>query len=215
MFATCCRELYNKTLSQLEARLKALFSTLTSWGPAGLFLLAIVDSAGLPLPGGIDALVVLLAVANPAAAHWSALVAVVGSLIGNYILYAIARKGGRAYLDAHATSRRALKVREWFGRYGLLTVFIPTLLPIPLPMKPFVLSAGALGVTPAAFIGVVALGRLLRYTGLAYLGAQLGVHSMTYLKEHAWHLSAFAAALFAVLYLMVRAVERRRLSSAI
>ena len=209
------RELYNKTLSQLEARLKALFSTLTSWGPAGLFLLAIVDSAGLPLPGGIDALVVLLAVANPAAAYWSALVAVLGSLIGNYILYAIARKGGRAYLDTHATSRRAMKVREWFGRYGLLTVFIPTLLPIPLPMKPFVLSAGALGVGPAAFIGVVTIGRLLRYTGLAYLGAQLGVHSMKYLKEHAWHLTGFAAALFVALYLMVRAVERRRLSSAI
>ncbi len=206
--------MYNKTQSQLEARLKALLSTLISWGPVGLFLLAIVDSGGLPLPGGIDALVVLLAVANPATAYWSALAAVLGSLIGNYILYAIARKGGRAYLDARATSRRALKVREWFRRYGLLTVFIPTLLPIPLPMKIFVLSAGALGVGPAAFIGVVAIGRLLRYAGLAYLGAQLGVHSMRYLKEHAWHLSGFAVALFVVLYLMVRAVERRRLSSA-
>ena len=191
-----------------------MFSTLSSWGPVGLFLLAIVDSAGLPLPGGIDALVVLLAVANPGTAYRSALLAVLGSLIGNYILFAIARKGGRAYLLAHATSRRAVKVREWFGRYGLLTVFIPTLLPIPLPMKPFVLSAGALGVGPAAFIGVVVVGRLLRYVGLAYLGAQLGVHSMTYLKEHAWHLLGFAAALFAALYLMVRAVERRRLSSA-
>jgi len=206
--------LYNKTQSQLEARLKTLFHTLTSWGPVGLFLLAIVDSGGLPLPGGIDALVVLLAVANPGTAYWSALMAVLGSLIGNYILYAIARKGGRAYLDAHATSRRALKVREWFRRYGLLTVFIPTLLPIPLPMKPFVLSAGALGVRPAAFIGVVTIGRLLRYVGLAYLGAQLGVHSMTYLKDHAWHLTGFAAALFAALYLMVRAAERRRLNSA-
>ena len=206
--------MYNKTQSQLEARLKTLFHTLTSWGPVGLFLLAIVDSGGLPLPGGIDALVVLLAVANPGTAYWSALMAVLGSLIGNYILYAIARKGGRAYLDAHATSRRALKVREWFRRYGLLTVFIPTLLPIPLPMKPFVLSAGALGVRPAAFIGVVTIGRLLRYVGLAYLGAQLGVHSMTYLKDHAWHLTGFAAALFAALYLMVRAAERRRLNSA-
>jgi len=206
--------LYNKTLYQLEARLRALFHTLTSWGPVGLFLLAIVDSAGLPLPGGIDALVVLLAVANPGTAYWSALLAVLGSLIGNYILYAVARKGGRAYLDARATSGFALKVRDWFQRYGLLTVFIPTMLPIPLPMKIFVLSAGALGVSPAAFVGVVVAGRLLRYVGLAYLGAQLGVHSMRYLKEHAWHLLGFAAVLFAALYLMVRAVERRRLSSA-
>jgi hypothetical protein len=60
----------------------------------------------------------------------------------------------------------------------------------------------------------VVVGRLLRYVGLAYLGAQLGEHSMRYLKEHAWHLLGFAAVLFAALYLLVRAVERRRLSSA-
>ena len=180
----------------------------------GVCVLAAIDSAGVPIPAGVDALVVLLAVANPGKAYLAALMAVIGSVAGNYILYTIARKGGRAYLDARTQTGRAAKLREWFQRYGLLTVFIPTLLPIPLPMKPFILSAGAMGVSLVNFIGVVAAGRLVRYMGLAYLGAQLGEHSMTYLKDHAWHLLGFAAVLFAVLYLMVRAVERRRLSSA-
>jgi len=194
--------------------LRALVNTLISWGPMGVCVLAAIDSAGVPIPAGVDALVVLLAVANPGKAYLAALMAVIGSVAGNYILYTIARKGGRAYLDARTQTGRAAKLREWFQRYGLLTVFIPTLLPIPLPMKPFILSAGAMGVSLVNFIGVVAAGRLVRYMGLAYLGAQLGEHSMTYLKDHAWHLLGFAAVLFAVLYLMVRAVERRRLSSA-
>ncbi len=45
-------------------------------------------------------------------------------MAGNYILFAIARKGGRAYLDARTKAGRAAKFREWFQRYGLLTVFI-------------------------------------------------------------------------------------------
>ncbi len=177
-------------------------------------VLAIIDSAGVPLPAGVDALVVLLAVANPATAYVGALMAVVGSLIGNYILYAVARKGGRAYLDARTESGRAARFRAWFQCYGLLTVFIPALLPIPLPMKVFVLSAGALGVRPATFAAVVTVARLIRYVGLAYLGAQLGEHSMAYLKEHVWHLLVIAVAMFAALYLLMRVVERRRLSSA-
>jgi undecaprenyl-diphosphatase len=179
----------------------------------GLFLLAAIDSAGVPIPAGVDALVVLLAVADPARAWVAALVAVAGSVIGSYILYLIARRGGRAYLDARTQSGRAAKFREWFQRYGLLTVFIPTLLPIPLPMKVFVLSAGAMSVSPAAFLAVVALARLIRYLGLAWLGGQVGERSLDYLKQHVWHLLGLAALLFAVLYLMARAVERRRLSS--
>lgn len=179
-----------------------------------MFLLAAIDSAGVPIPAGVDALVVLLAVADPGRAWIAALVAVTGSVIGSYILYLIARRGGRAYLDARTEAGRAARFREWFLRYGLLTVFIPTLLPIPLPMKVFVLSAGAMGVSPTAFVAVVAAARLLRYLGLAWLGAQVGEQSLDYLKQHAWHLLGFAALLFAVLYLMARAIERRRLSSA-
>jgi membrane protein DedA with SNARE-associated domain len=158
--------------------------------------------------------VVLLAIANPGSAYVTALAAVLGSVIGNYVLFAVVRKGGRAYLDAQSQTGRVAKFREWFRRYGLLTVFIPTVLPIPLPMKPCVLAAGAMGVRTAPFLGIVTVGRILRYLGLAYLGEQLGEHSMRYLKEHAWHLTGLAALLFAALYLAMRAVERRRLRSA-
>ena len=90
----------------------------------------------------------------------------------------------------------------------LLTMLLALVPFIPLPMKVFVLSAGAAGTSPAGFAGVVILARTLRYLGLAYLGAQLGEHSMTYLKDHSWHLLGLATLLFAALYFLARAFER-------
>ncbi|MBI4877567.1 MAG: VTT domain-containing protein [Acidobacteria bacterium] len=195
----------------MEAGLKEFVDILISWGPLGVLLLGVVDSAGLPLPAGVDALVVLLVAANPGQAYLYALTAVLGSTLGNYALYAVARKGGRAYLDARTRTGRAAQFREWFLRYGLATVFIPAVLPIPLPMKIFVLSAGALGVRPPPFLGVVIAARVIRYGGLAWLGADL----LTYIKQHPWHVAGFAAVLFAALYVAMSAIERHRINSAI
>jgi membrane protein YqaA with SNARE-associated domain len=125
-------------------------------------------------------------------------------------LFWIARKGGQIYLDRHTSSPRAMRFRLWFHQYGLLTVFIPALLPIPLPVKVFVLSAGALGTRPSTFLMVVLAARIPRYFGLAWLGARLGEESLPWLYAHKWHLTAFAVALFAVLYLMVRFRANRR-----
>jgi membrane protein DedA with SNARE-associated domain len=183
---------------------KELAELLQSWGPLGAMLLAVLDSAGIPLPAGVDALVILVAIAQPDRALVTAALAVLGSAIGCMVLYGIARKGGSGYLEKHACSPRAMRFRHWFRQYGLLTVFIPALVPIPLPVKVFVLSAGCLGTRASTFLLVVLAARIPRYFGLAWLGAQLGEESTPWLKAHAWHLAAIALALFAVLYLMVR-----------
>jgi uncharacterized membrane protein YdjX (TVP38/TMEM64 family) len=91
----------------------------------------------------------------------------------------------------------------------LITVFIPALVPIPLPLKVFVLSAGALGVKPLTFLAVVLSARLPRYFGLAWLGSQLGSETMPWLRAHALSLALFALALAAVLALMVKWNARR------
>jgi len=184
--------------------------TLQSWGPGGAFLLAVLDSAGVPLPAGVDALVVLVAATNPDLAWATAAWSVVGSAIGCMILYSLARKGGQVYLDRHSISPRARKFRAWFAEYGLVTVFIPMLVPIPMPVKVFVLSAGALGVRPRSFMAVVVTARIPRYFALAYLGKQLGEHSLDWLKTHAWHMAGFSMLLLAALFLLVRITRRGR-----
>ncbi|MGC4054309.1 MAG: VTT domain-containing protein [Paludibaculum sp.] len=181
---------------------------LKALGPMGAFLVALVDGIGLPNPGGPDYLVIFLAWTRPDTAYASGLLAVLGALIGSLVLFWVARKGGERYLNERASGQRAMKFRRWFARYGLVTVFIPALVPvIPLPMKVFVLSAGALGVSPLVFLLVMAAGKLPRYLGLAYLGKELGEHSTQWLKDHRWHFALASVALVAFLFLLVKVAD--------
>lgn len=188
--------------------MKELVHALTAMGPVGVFLLGILDSAGIPLPAGVDGLLLLLAAAEPETAYYSAISAIVGSSIGNLILFGIARKGGETYLERFTAAGRGARFREWFLQYGLITIFIPAFVPlVPLPLKIFVISAGAMGVHPMAFIAVVVAARIPRYLGLAYLGHQLGENSMDYLKSHARELLLISLALFVFLFALVKATS--------
>ncbi|MBI3209376.1 MAG: VTT domain-containing protein [Candidatus Solibacter usitatus] len=189
--------------------MKQFVTLLTSWGPAGVFLLAVLDSAGIPLPAAVDALVVATAAVHPASAYLSAAMAVAGSLVGCMCLFYVGRKGGQAYLDRVTQSGRNAKLRAWFQTYGLISVFIPALLPIPLPVKIFVLSSGALGVRPLTFLFVILAARIPRYFGLAWLGAQLGENTMGWLKSHIPHLFGVALGLLIVLSLLVWMYQRQ------
>lgn len=188
--------------------LRSLADTLFAWGPPGVFLLALVDSAGIPLPEGADALLLLVAASHPSVAYLSAALATLGSAIGQMFLYYVGRKGGEAYLERHTQTGRGRRFRLWFNRYGLLTVFVPTLVPAPLPLKIFVLCAGALGVSPFHLLLVTLAGRIPRFFGGAWLGRQLGEHSLAWLHQHAWELLGVAAGLFLFLWLLVRLRER-------
>jgi membrane protein YqaA with SNARE-associated domain len=55
---------------------------LVSFGPAGLFAIAFLDSAMIPLPGGPDAVMIILSTAHPAWMPLYALAATLGSMFG-------------------------------------------------------------------------------------------------------------------------------------
>ncbi|HMD49216.1 MAG TPA: VTT domain-containing protein [Bryobacteraceae bacterium] len=158
---------------------------------------------------GVDALVVLLSAHNPMLGYQAALTGTAGSLVGNLLLFFIARKGGEAYLHRHAAGPRGKRLRAWFAEYGLLTIFVPAFVIVPLPMKIFVLSAGAMGVTPLRFTIVLLSARLPRYIFLAWLGTRLGRDTIPYLQHHAWEFLVLAAVLFVVLYFAVRFLHDR------
>jgi membrane protein YqaA with SNARE-associated domain len=185
--------------------LRKIAATLHEWGPTGAFLVALIDSAGVPLPGGVDALIVLTAVTNPELAYLTAALSILGSVLGSMILFFLARKGGQLYLERHSSTPRERRFHQWFATYGLVTVFIPTLIPIPgLPMKVFVLSAGAFGVSTGSFLLTIIAGRILRYFGLAALGRAMGEHSLGWVAAHKWHLVVAALLLCATMMFLVR-----------
>lgn len=186
-----------------------------SWGPGGVFLLAIADSTGVPMVGGVDAVIVLISVASRSQAYVAATTAILGSLIGSLILFMIARKGGEEYHRHHTSSARGNRLRSWFHEYGLLTVFVPAFVPIiPLPLKIFIISAGALEESPLTFSLVLLAARIPRYLFLAWLGSRLGADTLPYLRQHIWELVLLASTLFVVLYAVVRIMHGRSLSKS-
>ncbi len=152
----------------------------------------------------------LLAANSPGTAYLAAAFATVGSVAGSMFLFYLARKGGEKYLEKHTVGERGRKLRQWFQHYGLLTVFISAISPIPMPMKLFVVSAGALGVPPQAYFLTVLAARIARYFTLAYLGSQLGDGAGAYLKSHAWNIGGILVILFAVLFGCVKIMDYRR-----
>ncbi len=195
--------------------MNSLLDTLTALGPFGLLFIAALDSAGIPLPMGVDGLLIALAIVSPPQAFLAALLATAGSAAGSALLYQAARKGGEAYLRRRTESARGRKFRGWFHRYGLITVFIPTVVPIiPLPMKVFVLTAGATRVSFRAFLLTIIAGRIPRFFAMAYLGARLGEDSVGWLHQHAWHLALVAVALFLLLFALVKFAGARAAAGA-
>jgi uncharacterized membrane protein YdjX (TVP38/TMEM64 family) len=75
-------------------------------------------------------------------------------------------------------------------------------------MKVFVLSAGAFGTPPATFLAIMALGRIPRYFGLAWLGREYGAQSAAWLKGHGREFGLGALALVILCYLLIKVIER-------
>ncbi len=189
--------------------LRAIGTALLWWGPWGIFLVAVVDSAGLPILEGVDVLLILIGARNGArAAYFAAALAVAGSVIGSLFLFYIGRKGGEAYLDKRTQNGWPNRLRRWFHHYGLLTVFILALVPVPLPMKIPVLCSGALDIDRKRFILALLAARIPRYFTLAYLGSQLGTYPLLYVKGHIWEWLGGAVGLFLFLLFLLKLKDR-------
>lgn len=116
-------------------------------------------------------------------------------------------------MSAATPEGRGGRFREWFRRYGMVTVFVPALIPIPMPLKVFVISAGVTGTSFSEFVGVVLLARSIRYFGEAWLGVRLGAESTAFLKAHALDFCIAALVLFVALYAWIRWKDLRRTRS--
>jgi len=184
---------------------------VVAWGPLGILLFAAAESAGIPNPGGTDLLLVVLSAARPSQAALCAFMSVIGSIAGSMSVFEVMRRGGEALLAKRTASGRGAKLRQWFHRYGMVTVFISALVPLPgLPFKFFAACAGALGESRLRFLLVLLVARIPRYFALAYLGAGLGEESWPWVKSHTWHMAAGAAILAVGLYFLIRWSDRQR-----
>ena len=143
-------------------------------GGPGLILLGLIDSSVIPVPGSMDAMTIVLAAHQRTWWPYYAVMATVGSVVGAYLTYRLARNRGEKALNEKLSKRNAKKVVRTFERWGFGAIAVPALLPPPMPMVPFVIAAGALQYSPRKFLVAMSLGRLVRYGIFAYLGAVYG-----------------------------------------
>jgi membrane protein YqaA with SNARE-associated domain len=146
---------------------------LTLGGP-GLILLGLIDSSVIPIPGSMDAMTIVLSAHQRTWWPYYAVMATVGSVVGAYLTYRIARNRGEKALNDRLSKRNAKKVVRTFERWGFGAIAVPALLPPPMPMVPFVIAAGALQYSQRKFLVAMSLGRIVRYGIFAYLGAVYG-----------------------------------------
>ncbi len=105
----------------------------------------------LPLPGSTDILVLLLAARHTA--PWLLVVASVGgSVLGGSLTWSAGKKGGEAMLEKHVPKRFLARLERWVKHHGPASVATAAILPPPIPLMPFLLAAGALGVARKQFL---------------------------------------------------------------
>ena len=168
----------------LSSIVAAIREWATGVGGIGLFVVAALDSSFLSFPQVNDLLIIYLSTTTPALMPYYAAMTTAGSLVGCFVLYAFARRGGEVFLRKRFSGERVERGLALYQRHGLLAVVVPSLLPPPTPFKLFVLLAGAAKVSPWKFAAAIAVGRGIRYFGQGYLAVLYGEAAVGLVREH-------------------------------
>ncbi len=153
-------------------------------GGWGLVLLGVADNSVIPLTGSMDVLTIWLAARHREPWPYYAVMATIGAVLGGYITYSLARKGGKQAMERRLSKRKAAKVYQRFERWGFGAIAIPAVLPPPFPFFPFLLAAGAMQYSRQKFLGALVLGRGIRYSIGAYLGMRYGNHILRFFSRY-------------------------------
>jgi membrane protein YqaA with SNARE-associated domain len=153
-------------------------------GGLGFIPLGLLDSSVIPLPGSMDVLTIVLSARTTDLWLYYALMATIGSVIGGYVTYRLARKGGKETLERKFPAKTLKKVYKSFGQWGFGAIAIAALLPPPMPLVPFLFAAGAMQYSVNKFLVAMTLGRIVRYSLLAFLAARYGRHVLTIFLQH-------------------------------
>jgi membrane protein YqaA with SNARE-associated domain len=186
---------------------------LVHLGALGFLPLGLIDSSIIPLPGSMDVLTIILAARSPELWFYYAVMATIGSVLGGFVTYRLARKGGEKSLEKRLSAKSMKNVVKLFERWGFAAIAIPALLPPPMPLVPFLLAAGAMKYSAKKFLVAMALGRIARYSILAYLAARYGRKMLPFLMQHGHPVVAAVVGVVvtvALVYLVTRGMKSKR-----
>lgn len=151
----------------------------------GLFLLILIEEAGIPIPIPGDALVVIAGLEPHRGPLYGLHVIAVSStavLLGSSVLYLVSHKGGRPFFRRYGRyimldEARLAKMERWFARWGRAAIIVGRL--IPGLRIPTTIMAGISGVPPATYFPTAAVAGVVWSLVFFFLGA-LVEHEIRY-----------------------------------
>lgn len=196
-------------LGKITDGLAQVSQYLVTFGAFGLFAIALLDSALIPMAGGPDAVMLLLSAKYPS--HWPlyALAATLGSVAGCVILYYLSARAGRSALKRFSEKKQK-RVKDLLDRYDVLSVLVASILPPPFPFKLFVVSAGVFRLNIMRFAVAVGIGRTFRYLLEGYLAAHYGEHAKELLARYYPAIGIGLAVLIIVIFIARNLLRRKR-----
>jgi membrane protein YqaA with SNARE-associated domain len=197
--------LFNK----LNLAMLTLFAPLGIWG---IGILAIIDSASIPVP--IDAFVIDFVVHDHAKFALYCLLAAVGSAIGSMVPYYVGRAGGELFLLKRINRQRYEQLRDRFEKQEFLALMIPAMMPPPMPVKLVEFAAGVFEMKPLWFFLAIAAGKFIRFMTWSLLVIFYGrtiidTVRRTLREHHALVLSIGGAILFLIAFYVIRKLFER------
>ena len=197
----------------LGRKLGQLSQYLLAYGAVGLFAIALIDSALVPLPGGPDAVMMLLSWQQPAWMPLYAATATLGSIAGCLILYSISRRAGHSALARFSPAKQA-RVQDLMARYDAFAVLVASLLPPPFPFKLFVIMAGVLRMNRWRFAIAIGIGRAFRFLLEGFLAVRYGERAAELLAQY-YPIIGITLAVLIIAVFIGRNLLRRRKSAAV
>ena len=198
-------------IHKITAGLGRLSDYFIALGPFGLFAVALLDSAFVPLPSSADALMLLLSTAHPHLMIFYAFLATAGSTIGCVMLYYVSRRAGRRALSKFSEAKQK-RVKDLIDRYDILAVLVASLLPPPFPFKLFVITAGVFRFSVLRFALAIAAGRAFRFLLEGFFAVRYGAQAKQILAAYyPWIGLGLAIALVA--FFITRALMKKKTES--
>lgn len=155
-------------------------------GGPGLILLGIADNTPfISAPAGsVDVFVIILSGHHPEWWAYYGFMATVGEVLGGYLTYRLAEKGGEKTLEKKVGKSRAEKVYRQFERHGFITVFAGSILPPPFPFTSLLMAAGIMQYPCSKFLSSLTAARAIRFFAVAYFGRTYGRQMIGFVSLH-------------------------------
>jgi membrane protein YqaA with SNARE-associated domain len=155
-------------------------------GGPGLILLGLADNTPFVSapPGSEDIFLIVLATHHHTWWIYYALMATVGEVLGGYLTYRLAKKGGQETLEKKIGKPRAEKIYKYFEKRGFMTVFTGAILPPPFPFTSVLMAAGIMQYPRKQFLSALTVGRGVRFFAVAYLGRTYGRQMIGFFSRH-------------------------------